>query len=105
MGKFIKPDFRRSVVNLSATVAEFLGCPNDKPTLPELSAVLERGYKNIVLLILDGLGMYPLEQNPEEARFLRENVKCVLTSVFPSTTTNATTSLRTNTYPMEHGWF
>lgn len=105
MGKLIKPDFHQNIVNISATLAEFLGCPNDKPILPDLAQVLRAGYKNVVLLVLDGMGMYPIERNLAEGSFLRKNIKRVLTSVFPSTTTNATTSLQTNAYPMEHGWF
>ncbi len=100
-----KPDFQRSVVNISASLASYLGAPNDKPVLPELSEALEKGYKNVILLVLDGMGMHPLEQNAAAGGFFRRNIAGVLTSVFPSTTTNATTSLQTNTYPMEHGWF
>ena len=103
--RFIKPDFNNSIVNISATIANFLGCPNDKPVLPELKKELEKGYKNIVFLILDGCGMHPIEKNLPQNSFLRRNIKQVLTSVFPSTTTNATTSFLTNQYPMEHGWF
>ena len=102
---FIKPDFSNNIVNISATLAEFLGCPNDKPVLPALAKELAKGYKNVVFLILDGMGMHPVNQNLAEDSFLRKNVTQVLTSVFPSTTTNATTTYLTNKYPMEHGWF
>ncbi len=102
---FVKPNFKGSIVNISATFAEFLGCPNDKPTLPILANELSKNYKNIVFLILDGLGLHPLCTNLDENSFLRRNVRQTLTSVFPSTTTNATTSLLSNLYPMEHGWF
>ncbi len=103
--RFIKPDFQNSIVNLSATLAEHLGCENDKPILPALAAELDRGYKNVVLLILDGLGMEPIRKNLSDDSFLRRHIRQTLTSVFPSTTTNATTSLLTDRYPMEHGWF
>lgn len=103
--RLIKPDFTKNIVNISATVAEFLGCPNEKATLPELAKELEKGYRNVVFLILDGMGMNPIERNLAKTSFLRRNVRQVLTSVFPSTTTNATTTLLTNKYPMEHGWF
>lgn len=103
--KFIKPDFNKNIINISATIAEFLGCPNDKPILPELAAELKKGYKNVVFLILDGMGINPINQNLTDDAFLKKNIKQVLTSVFPSTTTNATTTLLTNKYPMEHGWF
>lgn len=103
--KFIRPDFENNIVNISATIAEYLGCPNDKPILPELARELEKGYQNIVFLILDGMGINPIEKNLTDCAFLRKNIKRVLTSVFPSTTTNATTTFLTNQYPMEHGWF
>lgn len=103
--EFIKPDFEHNIVNISATVAEFLGCPNDKPILPILHEELRKNYKNIIFLTLDGFGIYPMEVGLSDNSFLKKNVKQILTSVFPSTTTNATTTLLTNKYPMEHGWF
>ena len=103
--QFIKPDFSNNIVNISATIAAYLGCPNDKPTLPELKEALERDPKNIIFLILDGMGVHPLEKNLPRDSFFRTHTRRVLTSVFPSTTTNATTTFLTNKYPMEHGWF
>ena len=102
---FIKPDFNNNIINITATLAEFLGCPNDKPVLSELKKELEKGYKNVVFLILDGLGTNPVDKNLTADSFLKRNIKRVVTSVFPSTTTNATTTYLTNKYPMEHGWF
>ena len=103
--QFIKPDFTKNIVNISATLAEFLGCPNDKPVLPELAEELNKGYKNVVFLIMDGMGIHPINKNLPDNSFIKRNIRRVLTSVFPSTTTNATTTFLTNKYPMEHGWF
>lgn len=103
--RLIKPDFNNNIINISATIAEFLGCPNDKPILPDLAKELKKGYKNVVFLILDGMGINPVNKNLADNSFLKRNIKQVLTSVFPSTTTNATTTFLTNKYPMEHGWF
>ena len=103
--RLIRPDFSKNIINISATIAEFLGCPNDKPVLPNLANELKKGYKNVVFLILDGMGMNPINKNLADNSFLKRNIKQVLTSVFPSTTTNATTTFLTNKYPMEHGWF
>ena len=104
MRKFIKPDWKHNILNISATLAEFLGAPNDNATLPLLKQKLAKGYKNIVYICFDGLGVYPLEHNLAESDFLRRHVAQVLTSTFPSTTTNATTSLCTNKLPLQHGW-
>lgn len=102
---FIKPDFNNSNLNVSATLAEYLGVYNYKPTIAELKERLSCGFKNVVFLCVDGLRNYPLEYHLPKTAFLRKHVVKTLTSTFPSTTTNATTSLATNTYPLEHGWF
>lgn len=105
MKNFFKPDWTRSNLNVSATLAEFLGAPNQNATLPILQTELAKGYKNVVFICFDGLGIYPLTKNLSEQDFLIKNIKQTLLSPFPSTTTNATTSLSTNSLPLEHGWF
>lgn len=60
MNDFIIPDFNRSNLNISATLAEFLGAPNKNATLPALETELAKGYKNVVFICFDGLGIYPL---------------------------------------------
>lgn len=104
MKKFIKPNWRKSNLNISATLAEFLGTPNQNKTLPVLKRELAKGYKNVVFICLDGMGINPIKINLEKNDLLRKNIKMVLTSTFPSTTTNATTALACNKYPLEHGW-
>ncbi|MBE6563430.1 MAG: PglZ domain-containing protein [Ruminococcaceae bacterium] len=105
MKNYILPDYARCNLNISSTLAEFLGAPNTKPTLPLLEEELKKGYEKIVFICFDGLGIYPLKKNLPENDLLRQNIKDILVSTFPSTTTNATTSLLTNKYPLEHGWF
>jgi len=103
--EFVKPNYKNCNLNISATLAEFLGVENKNATLKVLKEKLKKDYKNVVFICFDGLGIYPLIQNLEENDFLRKNIKQTLVSTFPSTTTNATTSLMTNTLPLEHGWF
>lgn len=103
--KFIYPDFNHSNLNISATLAEFLGAPNKHAVLPELKKELSKNYKNVIFICFDGMGKYPIEKNLPEDNFLRRNIKDILTSTFPSTTTNATNSLLQNKLPREHGWF
>ena len=105
MKNFILPDYSNCNINISATLAEFLGAPNVNKTLPELKKELQKNYKNIVFICLDGLGIYPINQNLNKNDFLVKNIKQTLLSTFPSTTTNATTSLMLNKLPLEHGWF
>lgn len=105
MTTFIKPNWENSNLNISATLAEFLGAPNKNKTLKVLKDELEKGYKNVVFICLDGFGINPININLDDNSLLKKNIKQVLTSTFPSTTTNATTSLLCNKQPLEHGWF
>ena len=58
--KFIYPDFTHSNLNISSTLAEFLGAPNKHATLPMLKKELEKNYKNVVFICFDGMGIYPI---------------------------------------------
>jgi len=104
MKRFIKPNWKKNIINISATLAEFLGVPNKNATLPKLKNELKKNYKNVVFICFDGLGINPIKKNLSKDDFLVKNIKQTLTSTFPSTTTNATTSLLNNCYPLEHGW-
>jgi len=104
MKRFIKPNWKKSNLNISATLAEFLGAPNNNTTLPILEKELAKGYKNVVFICFDGMGINPIVKNLNKNDFLRKNIKQTLTSTFPSTTTNATTSLTSNLFPLQHGW-
>ncbi len=105
MKDFFIPNFNRSNLNISATLAEFLGAPNHNATLPALKKELSKGYKNVVFLCFDGMGMYPLSKNLNKDDILVKHINQVLLSTFPSTTTNSTMSLLSNQFPLEHGWF
>ena len=69
------------------------------PWLPEPVA----GAGQIVLLVLDGLGAEQLEARRTLAPFLSTGTGGTVTSVAPSTTACALTSLVTGRTPAEHG--
>jgi len=63
--------------------------------------------KNIVLIVLDGLGYEYLTKHCKDT-FLAKNISGRITSVFPSTTAAAVTTFLTGLAPQEHGitgWF
>lgn len=100
-----KPDYHRSIVNLMASLAAGLsaGTTGYAP-LPELPPQRLRG-RPLALLLIDGLGDALLRQFPDShlarARFT------TLSSVFPSTTASAVTTLATGVAPQQHaitGW-
>lgn len=61
-------------------------------------------YKNVVILLLDGLGIDALQYHLSENSFFRKNLIKEYSTVFPPTTTSATTSIESGLTPLEHGW-
>lgn len=53
---------------------------------------------------MDGMGVDMLEHNLPENSFLRSHIHTTITSVFPPTTTAATTSTYSGLTPLEHGF-
>ena len=60
--------------------------------------------KNVVVLLCDGMGHNFFNEKLSENSFLRKNEETDISSVFPPTTTAATTSIITGLYPNEHCW-
>jgi len=72
-------------------------------TLPALDGLLLEKTKNVVLILLDGLGSDALYAHAPDG-FLWRNRMMDLTTVYPSTTVAALTSLQSGLSPAEHGW-
>lgn len=98
------PDFGHSIVNLAATMQTFLGNQPKHPVLPQLTQKLSPQFKNVVYVVVDGMGDAILQKNLRADGFFRSHQIDTLTSVFPSTTAAATTSLLSGLTPAEHGW-
>lgn len=99
------PDYNKSIVSISNSLLKFFGAPVHHPSLPELDNILAKQRKsNIVFMILDCLGSEVLAKHLPQDSFFRRHVVCDVSSVFPPTTTAATTSLHSGLYPIEHGW-
>ena len=64
----------------------------------------ERNPKKIFLILIDGMGSKLIEKKLPEDSFLRKNMLFRTTSVFPPTTTAATTSILNGKAPNENGW-
>jgi hypothetical protein len=62
-----------------------------------------RGARCVVMLVLDGLGWVPLQHHLDELPTLRAMSGNPITSVVPSTTPTALTSISTGLPPAEHG--
>lgn len=100
-----------SFLNLPATISTLLGAPEFAgPALdPFISEVLGGKYRKVILLLVDALGYHLFkeicteEENSVWARYFDQAVFSPLTSICPSTTASALTSLWTGVGAGAHG--
>jgi type I phosphodiesterase/nucleotide pyrophosphatase len=104
----VLPDYLGgSLVNLVATIVAARGGNALHPPLNKLRATELSAARNVVLLIIDGLGDNYLMRRGAGGELARRR-RASLTSVFPSTTASAITTSYTGRTPLEHGltgWF
>lgn len=97
-----------SIANIPATAAALLGLPFDG--LPPLREAAWRpvsgDVKRVVVLLVDAFGWNLLQRVQDDLAWLldRAAVRQKLTSVFPSTTVAALSSLWTGAAPAQHGF-
>ncbi len=63
---------------------------------------LEKNYKNVVFIVLDGMGKNTLDSLP--SNYFSTHLLDTVTSVYPSTTTAAMTTYYSGKPPIETGW-
>ncbi|MDH5216530.1 MAG: alkaline phosphatase family protein [Gammaproteobacteria bacterium] len=105
----MKPEYKHgSLVNLMASFGQAMSYDAGKYAPASLLSPQElESYDNIVFLLIDGLGIHNLKQYGENSTIIK-HLRGELTSVFPSTTSAAITTLATGLAPMQHantGWF
>lgn len=100
----IYPDYNNSLVNIACSVIHHFGGEIKHETFKPLDDLLQKGYKNIIVMLFDGLGVDALEHHLPQNSFLRKHYVREISSVFPPTTTAATTSVESGRTPIEHGW-
>lgn len=101
------PDYDNSILALCSSVLSYYGVKTNHRTLSDTDVLLEKNYKNVVVMLFDGMGTAILEKYLDELNkrsFFRRNFKKTISSVFPPTTTAATMTMETGLSPIEHGW-
>lgn len=98
-------DYNRSILSIASSVLKHYGvtdCPHQ--TLKEFDEILNKDYKNVIVMLFDGLGVDAVNKHLDKDAFLRKHFICPISSVFPPTTVAATTTIQSGFAPIEHGW-
>ena len=103
MSNIIYPDYNNSILNLITSILKYYNVETNHSSLEVLDEALKKEYKNVVFIVLDGMGEYILKDISPNGFFRKNEIKSV-TSVYPSTTTAALTTYYSGKPPYETGW-
>ena len=100
-----KVNYNECLVNLANSIRKYYGLKTHHSTLSYVDKILEtKKPETVILFLFDGMGSRNLEKIMPEDSYFRKHMIKEITSVYPPTTTAATTSVRTGMTPMEHGF-
>ncbi len=103
MKEKIMPNYKDgSIMNLISSIANTYNVKSEYGELRLLKSAELKKYKNVVLILLDGLGLSYLEKYGKKS-FLLKNLRGKITSIFPSATTPAIPAFFTGTSCLQHG--
>lgn len=103
MKNIIFPNYEHSILNLINSILKHYNVETKYNSLPILEKELSKNYKNVVLIILDGMGEHILKNISPNGYFSKKDVDKI-TSTCPSTTTAAITTYYSGKPPIETGW-
>ena len=99
----LMPDYNHSILNLINSILKKYNVQSKYRGLSKLDNILEKEYKNVVLVVLDGMGESILNNFSKNGLFKNNEIDTI-TSVYPSTTTAAMTTYYSGKPPIETGW-
>jgi len=101
-------NYNHSIINITSSILKHYHIKHPHQGIKVLDEALEKDYSHIVLVLLDGFGHNLIKAHLKPTDFLSTNEITTVSSVFPSTTAAATTSVLTGLTPYETGflgWF
>ena len=99
----ILPNYEHCILNLITSILKNYNVETKHKSLESMDNILNNKYKNVVFIILDGMGEHILEKVSPTGYFRKKEIDCI-TSVYPSTTTAALTTYYSGKPPYETGW-
>ena len=98
----ILPNYEHCILNLITSILKNYNVETKHKSLESMDNILNNKYKNVVFIILDGMGEHILEKVSPTGYFRKKEIDCI-TSVYPSTTA-ALTTYYSGKPPYETGW-
>lgn len=102
--KIYYSDYHNCNAGITASIFAHYGVETRIEKIPAVSAMLEDHPRNVLLMLFDGMGIDAVKRHLPEDSFLRRHFVQTLSSVFPPTTTAATTAIQFGLLPATHGW-
>jgi hypothetical protein len=99
--RIMKPDYSDTILNIIGGIRNNYGYESH---FKDSHYVLDRKYKNCIILLLDGLGASVLKENLDEDAFLNKKLSFTEHAIYPSTTAASTTSTQCGLTPLESSW-
>ncbi len=100
----VLPDYEHCILGTITSILKYYNVETKHKSSKKIDSLLnEKEYKNVIFLILDGLGEQILNSISPEGYLNKNKIDCV-TSVYPSTTTAALTTYYSGRPPYETGW-
>lgn len=94
-----------SVLTYIASIRRYFGLSSAYNSDPSLTKILnEQRPAKVFVLLVDGMGADLIRKKLPKDSFLRRNMLARTSTVFPTTTTAATTAIRNGRPPCENGW-
>ena len=101
--KIILPNYEHCILNTITSILKYYNVNTPYSSLRSLDEKLSKKYKNVILIVLDGMGSHILDSLSPDG-FFKNNQSDIVTSVYPSTTTAALTTYYSGQPPIETGW-
>ncbi len=101
----VRNNYNECLTNLACSVRKYFGLEYRHNSLDYIDKILDdRKPDNVIVILFDGMGSRILDRILDSNDFFIRNRLKEITTVFPATTTAATTSIITGLNPIEHGY-
>ena len=98
-------DYEENLLKISGSLYRYYGIDRGHGSDPQLDHYLEnRKPRCVIALLIDAMGISILEKHLDHDSFFRRHLLKQVSTVYPPTTTAATTSFLSGHSPAENGW-